>query len=110
MVENLGMDPEDVMLIRDNVREYNSQFFQLFNIQVNVVIHSAATVKFDEHLRAAVTMNVIGTKRIIDLCHQIKDLKVTEKTTCLRKIVFLRYWCMCQLHMQTATGLKQRKK
>ncbi|EFO89929.1 hypothetical protein GCK72_023845 [Caenorhabditis remanei] len=61
MVENLGMDPEDMKLIRDNV---------------NVVIHSAATVKFDEHLRAAVTMNVIGTKRIIDLCHQIKDLKV----------------------------------
>lgn len=61
MVENLGMDPEDMKLIRENV---------------NVVIHSAATVKFDEHLRAAVTMNVIGTKRIIDLCHQIKDLKV----------------------------------
>ncbi|PIC16340.1 hypothetical protein B9Z55_022980 [Caenorhabditis nigoni] len=61
MVENLGMDPEDLKQIAENV---------------NVVIHSAATVKFDEHLRAAVTMNVIGTKRIIDLCHQIKDLKV----------------------------------
>lgn len=76
MVESLGMNIEDMDLIRERVNctitfRFASQVFQ-----VNVVIHSAATVKFDEHLRAAVTMNVIGTKRIVDLCHQIKHLKV----------------------------------
>lgn len=61
MMENLGMSAEDLQAICKNV---------------NVVIHSAATVKFDEHIRAAVTMNVIGTRRIIDLCHKIENLKV----------------------------------
>lgn len=43
--------------------------------KVNIVIHSAATVKFDEKLDVAVTLNTLGTKRILDLCMEMKDLK-----------------------------------
>uniref|UniRef100_A0A1I7TCX4 Fatty acyl-CoA reductase n=1 Tax=Caenorhabditis tropicalis TaxID=1561998 RepID=A0A1I7TCX4_9PELO len=61
MLENFGFSEEDHQ--------------EIIN-KVSVVIHSAATVKFDDHIRTAVTMNLIGTKRIIALCHEIKALKV----------------------------------
>lgn len=61
MMENLGMSDEDLETVCE---------------KVSIVIHSAATVKFDDHIKEAVTMNVVGTRRIVDLCHKIKDLKV----------------------------------
>lgn len=36
--------------------------------QVNIVFHSAATVRFNEPLKVAVNLNTQGTERIIDLC------------------------------------------
>ncbi|CAI5456164.1 unnamed protein product [Caenorhabditis angaria] len=59
MEENLGIQPHDLKAICD---------------EVSIVIHSAATVKFDEHLRTAVNMNVTGTTRMIALCHKINKL------------------------------------
>ncbi|CAM1304655.1 FAR2 (predicted) [Pycnogonum litorale] len=41
---------------------------------VSVVFHSAASVKFDEPLRCAVETNLIGTQRVLELCHEIKHL------------------------------------
>ena len=41
---------------------------------VNIVLHSAADVRFNESLQDAVLLNTVGTKRIIDLCLQIKNL------------------------------------
>lgn len=41
---------------------------------VNVVFHSAATVRFDEPIRVAVQMNLIGTQRVIELCKELKKL------------------------------------
>ncbi|XP_050426046.1 putative fatty acyl-CoA reductase CG5065 [Adelges cooleyi] len=43
--------------------------------EVNVVFHSAATVKFNESLRTAVTLNTLGTRRVIDLCRSMDNLK-----------------------------------
>lgn len=43
--------------------------------EVSVVFHSAATVKFDEPLRTSVEFNVLGTRRVIQLCHEMKELK-----------------------------------
>ncbi|XP_022122437.2 putative fatty acyl-CoA reductase CG8306 [Pieris rapae] len=60
-VEDLGLSPEDRQLLVDNV---------------NVVIHSAATLDFEDGLKPTVKINVLGTKRILELCKQIKDLKV----------------------------------
>ncbi|KAL3078001.1 hypothetical protein niasHS_012943 [Heterodera schachtii] len=43
--------------------------------QVTFVFHCAATVKFDEALKVAIQMNVIGTQRLVELCQQMPQLK-----------------------------------
>jgi len=61
MEPNMGMSPEDEQKLIDNV---------------NIVFHSAATVRFDEPLKVAVEMNIIGTKKVVELCKRIKHLEV----------------------------------
>lgn len=46
--------------------------------KVNIVFHSAATVKFDEDLKLALDINLQGTKRIIELCKSLKHLEVNS--------------------------------
>nr|XP_008194927.2 PREDICTED: fatty acyl-CoA reductase 1 isoform X1 [Tribolium castaneum] len=41
----------------------------------NIVFHSAATVKFNEDLKNAVTLNTLGTKQVLELCREMKNLK-----------------------------------
>ncbi|XP_065343905.1 putative fatty acyl-CoA reductase CG5065 isoform X2 [Cloeon dipterum] len=48
---------------------------QLLTENVSVVFHSAATVKFDEALRLSVAMNILGTKRLVELCHKMSKLE-----------------------------------
>lgn len=50
----------------------HSIHFTLTQIAFNVV----ASVKFNEKLRDAVEINVLGTKKILDLVMGIKNLKV----------------------------------
>lgn len=42
---------------------------------VSIVFHSAATVKFDEALKLSVTINMLGTKRLVELCHRMLGLE-----------------------------------
>lgn len=42
---------------------------------MNIVIHAAATVRFDEKLKLALDINVHGTKDILNLCHEMRNLK-----------------------------------
>jgi thioester reductase-like protein len=51
---------------------------------VSVVFHCAATVKFDEALKLSVGMNVMGTKRIVQLCHKMVKLEVSSASFCCR--------------------------
>lgn len=44
--------------------------------EVNIIFHGAATVRFNEHIRIAITINVLGTKEIVNLAKQITNLKV----------------------------------
>ncbi|CAH2241915.1 jg12047 [Pararge aegeria aegeria] len=44
--------------------------------KVNIIFHSAATVKFDEHLRAALVTNVRAPLYLLQLAKDIKELKV----------------------------------
>lgn len=44
--------------------------------QVSIVFHSAATVKFDEALKLSVTINMLGTKQLVELCHRMMSLEV----------------------------------
>uniref|UniRef100_A0A670XR59 Fatty acyl-CoA reductase n=1 Tax=Pseudonaja textilis TaxID=8673 RepID=A0A670XR59_PSETE len=43
--------------------------------EVNVIFHCAATVRFDEPLKDALLLNVMGTQQLLELAHQMKNLK-----------------------------------
>lgn len=45
--------------------------------EVNLIWHCAATIRFDEHLKKAVLLNTRGTKFMIDLAKECKQLNVT---------------------------------
>ncbi|XP_042907021.1 putative fatty acyl-CoA reductase CG5065 [Parasteatoda tepidariorum] len=47
----------------------------LLTTDVSIVFHSAATVKFDEKLKRSVDMNVLGTRRLVELCHKMEHLE-----------------------------------
>jgi len=77
LVDGLGIGEEDRLLLQDNV---------------NIVIHSAATVKFDEHLRIALQMNVIGVREMIELCKGMKKLEMfchvsTAYSNCNKEVI-----------------------
>jgi fatty acyl-CoA reductase len=59
MHENLGLSQDEINEICENV---------------SIVFHCAATVKFDEILRVSVQMNLVGTQRLLAICHKIKNL------------------------------------
>ncbi|CAN8027021.1 unnamed protein product [Ixodes persulcatus] len=42
---------------------------------VDIVFHSAAIVKFDEPLKSSIDMNVLGTRRLLQLCQGMVKLK-----------------------------------
>ncbi|KAJ0182890.1 hypothetical protein K1T71_000866 [Dendrolimus kikuchii] len=44
--------------------------------EVDIIIHAAATIRFDEELRKAVLLNVRGTKLLVELGKTCKKLKV----------------------------------
>ncbi|WAR03112.1 FACR1-like protein [Mya arenaria] len=60
-VEGLGISPSD----RD-----------MLETETQIVFHSAATVRFDEPLRVAVQMNVLGVRKMVQLCKNFKKLEV----------------------------------
>jgi fatty acyl-CoA reductase len=44
--------------------------------EVNIIFHSAATVRFDAKLWKAVAINILGTKDMLDLAREMLHLKV----------------------------------
>lgn len=47
--------------------------------EVNVIFHSAATVRFDERLDIAIGINIIGAREIVKLAHKMENLEVYIK-------------------------------
>lgn len=58
--ENLGISPTDRAKLID---------------VIDVVIHSAATLDFHESLKPTVTTNLLGTRRVMELSNQLKNVK-----------------------------------
>lgn len=58
---DLAMNDEDRKYVTENT---------------DIIVHAAATIRFDEVLRKAVFLNVRGTKLILELGRQCKHLKV----------------------------------
>lgn len=52
----------------------NDKRQELIN-QVQIVIHSAATLDFQETLRPTVNINLLGTRRVLDLGREIKKIE-----------------------------------
>ncbi|KYM75941.1 hypothetical protein ALC53_13655 [Atta colombica] len=59
--ENLGLSSQDRTILIDTVE---------------VVFHSAATLDFEADLKTTTNVNLLGTRRIVQLCREIKRLKV----------------------------------
>lgn len=57
---NIGLNNADLLMLKENV---------------NIVFHSAATVRFDQSIKDAANMNTLGSKRLWDLCTEMKNLK-----------------------------------
>ncbi|XP_046367983.1 fatty acyl-CoA reductase 1-like [Haliotis rufescens] len=58
---NVGLSPSDTALLVDGV---------------DIIFHSAATVRFDEPLRLSTEMNVVGVRKMIELAKKLKHLQV----------------------------------
>ena len=58
-LEDLGMPADDRSYIKSNVE---------------IIIHGAATVRFDEPLVKALAINVRGTKNMLDIATEVKNL------------------------------------
>ncbi|XP_017888842.1 putative fatty acyl-CoA reductase CG8306 [Ceratina calcarata] len=43
--------------------------------EVNIVIHSAASLDFEANLKTATNINLLGTRRVVQLCQEIRELK-----------------------------------
>lgn len=48
---------------------------------ISVVFHVAASVRFDESITDATIMNVRGTREVVYLSKQMKNLKVSRNTS-----------------------------
>lgn len=57
-----------------NIGVSNSDL-QTLKETVNIVFHSAATVRFDQGIKEAVNLNTLGSKRLWDLCAQMRNLR-----------------------------------
>ncbi|ESN90598.1 hypothetical protein HELRODRAFT_70906 [Helobdella robusta] len=84
--DNLWKEASSAVNVRDKVKVIrgdmlldglgvdSDQRFLLDN-SVDVVFHAAATVKFDEPLKYAIEMNVLGARRLIQICSTMKHLQ-----------------------------------
>ena len=64
---NFNVSPFSGLAISEEDRE-------IVKREVNIVFHSAATVKFDDLLTKSVSMNVRGTKELMNLAKEMKNL------------------------------------
>lgn len=46
--------------------------------EVNIVYHSAATLDFEADLKTASNINLLGTRRVVQLGKKLKNLKVDQ--------------------------------
>lgn len=62
-IDGLGISENDKKRLIDNV---------------TVIFHCAANVRFDQAIEGAVNMNTLGTKRMLELAMEMKNVKVFE--------------------------------
>jgi len=60
--DELGISPEDQNVLCQ---------------EVSIVIHSAATIRFDEELKEAFEVNVSGTQKLVNLSRKMSKIEVS---------------------------------
>jgi fatty acyl-CoA reductase len=89
-------DLKKILAIEGDITKVNygisEEDLQLLNENVGVVIHSAATISFDEPLRVATQINLMGTKEIMKMCGNMNKLEVERKKNC--KKLFINFFCL----------------
>lgn len=70
---NLAINESDRRLLADTVQ---------------IVFHAAATIRFDEALKKAVLLNTRGTKMVLELAREMKNLLVRFHTISYYNIMF----------------------
>ncbi|XP_075988837.1 putative fatty acyl-CoA reductase CG5065 [Anticarsia gemmatalis] len=77
-----GVEPllQKVTIIGGDVAEpdlaLSAEDRQLICNNMHIIVHAAATIRFDEELKKAVLLNVRGTKLMVELAKQCKNLKL----------------------------------
>lgn len=66
--------PGDINEPNIGLTAYESKMLQ---DKIDIVFHVAATVRFNEPLKDAANLNTFGTKRVMELCTKMKNLKVS---------------------------------
>lgn len=51
---------------------------RLLCAEVNIIFHSAATVRFNERLKVAARVNAVATWHLLELCKKMPLLKVSK--------------------------------
>lgn len=71
--DGLDLSPESAQYLQDNV---------------NIILHIAATVKFDEEIIKALGINLRGTREVLEVGRKAKNLEVSLRctATCLFKV------------------------
>jgi fatty acyl-CoA reductase len=62
--------------------------------EVNIVFHAAATIRFDEELRNAFSVNVLGVKYMLELAREMLHLKARNipfRTTYVNSMAYLAF-------------------
>ena len=78
--ENLGIDEAaERCLVREALHNVIMNSCRKLTESVNLVFHSAATVRFDEDLTKSVAMNVTAVLAMVNLARKMKKLEVNWK-------------------------------
>lgn len=79
----LGIEEKQYEILKNEVNKTMIIMILIFlysynNIimKVNIILHCAATVRFDEHLKKAVNINITSLLDILKLANELNNLKV----------------------------------
>ena len=86
----LGLSNDDRNLLKQNI---------------NFIFHIAATVRFDQHIHTAFTINVMATQHLLEIASESKNLKVSfiysamnfAYLGCSHKTICSLLWLFCKL-------------
>jgi alcohol-forming fatty acyl-CoA reductase len=67
-LEAIPIDYEDEQIVSE-------ENFSKISNEVNIVFHLMATIRFNETLHNAVKINILNTRKIVEIANQIKNLK-----------------------------------